>query len=135
MDDDKIMKVSFPVGTGGAEVIVSRPTPAQAFVLALSRKPGDGADAAQDVQRLVRRIVRVMEQLMGRDAWDSVIEEGLITGTLAPDDLNQLVVDVLRFDWTLGVTDEVKERIVEEAKDPGYLPPSLRPAPRVVSGG
>lgn len=132
MDDDKIMKVSFPVGTGGAEVIVSRPTPAQAFVLALSRKPGDGATA--DMERLVRRITRVMEQLMGQETWIAVIEEGLITGTLAPEDLSQLTVDVLRFDWTLGAAaKEAVEIIVQDVSPPE--PEPVRPAPRVVSGG
>ena len=126
MDDDKTLKVSFPVGDTGT-VTVSQPTDGQRMALALSQNPTDRASMI----RLVRRVARVMENLMGSEQWEEVVEYGLINGTLDPNDLMTLVSDVLTFDWTLGAKQEVPSPAPSEPAQP----PVPDRTPRVVSGG
>lgn len=121
--DDKTLKVSFPVCS--TEVIVSEPTDGQRMALALSQNPTD----RQSVVRLVRRVARVMENLMGQEQWDDVIEGGLISGDIEPNDLMGLVGDVLSFDWSLGVPEQTP---AEDVPEQTLLPDRT---PRVVSGG
>jgi hypothetical protein len=121
---DDTLKVSFPAGK--FEVTVIEPTDGQRFALALSQNPNN----RDGMIRLVRRVARVMESLMGPAQWDEVIENGLIHGDLEVGDLMQLVQDVLSFDWSAYAKNAVAEP--EDATEPAAV---KRPAPRVVSGG
>lgn len=123
--DDREVKVSFPVG--GTEVIVTRPTQEQIVVLALSKPPSK--DDPKALLRLVKRVTGVMEAVMGSEQWDSVVEDGLICGTLKVSELFDLVQDVITFDWTLGVP---QGGVPVEQE---HTAPEPKRGPRVVSGG
>lgn len=127
MDDNQI-KVSFPLGSGDLEVMASRPTEGQMFVLALSRKPTN--DDKQGQFRMIQRVTRVMESLVGPDQW-SMIEDALMADEITVMELMSLVGSIMQFDWSLGVQEE-------PATEPAPAPPVVvKPerAPRVVSGG
>lgn len=96
--DDTTQRAAFPFGD--TEVILTRPTDSQLFVLALSRTGGSQADQ----ERTVRRILRVVEKLIGPDAWADVVEEALIEGHATPEDLMRVVEALLKFDWNEGET-------------------------------
>lgn len=124
---DDILKVEFPIGDQGVTLVLSRPTDAQLFVLALTRQP----KTDDEKMKAVQRIVRVLETLSG-DQWADVVEEGMITGTLTPLDLLGVVNDVIKFPWA----EHAKTAEAEAALDSTAVEPEpVRPAPRVVSGG
>lgn len=120
MDD---MRVEFPV-TDTVSVTVTRPTEGQMLALALSRKP----EAREDQMRLVRRLARILEALMGQEQWDDVFEGKMIAGEIPAQALSDLAQAVLSFDWAAASTPEpLSEPVAADT-------PAL-PAPRVVSGG
>jgi hypothetical protein len=125
MDDNKL-KAEFPIGT--STVVVTEPSPGQMFVLALSRKPQ--SDDAASVEKVVRRLLRVLEALTGEQQWYEVIEEGMISGEITPEQLTRLAVEVVQFDWA-GPRPAAAETVLH---DPS-IDPVTRPAPRIVSGG
>lgn len=93
MDDE--LTHEFQIGPTGPKIKVKRPTAAQMFVLVLSRESGDPGEQV----RLVKRLTRVLEALIGVPVWDSVIEEGMISGTIEPIALLDFTRDIIRFDW------------------------------------
>lgn len=122
---DDTLKAEFPIGK--ATVIVSEPAPGQKFVLALSRVPEETDDVAKE--RLMRRLLRVLEAIIGEQQWYDVVEDGLISLRIQPQDLFALALDVLQFDW--AAHHAVKS--TEEVSPPAGT--EARPAPRIVSGG
>lgn len=128
MDDNTRLKVEFPVGE--FTVVVEQPTPEQLFVLALSRQP----KTDQEQGRLVGRVVKVMERLLG-DQWYDVIESGLIDETLTVTQMMELVGDVLQFEWAKHAPEPDPEPIAAEYEAATADAPTKRPAPRVVGRG
>lgn len=135
------MRVEFPV-TDTVSVTMTRPTEGQMLALSLSRKSGN----REDNFKLVQRIGRILEALMGPEQWDSVFEEGLISGEIPPQAFVQLANDVLQFDWSgaaeplLGPEPDQTSydgtvRVPEDRAEIIDKPKPTRPAPRVVSGG
>lgn len=129
MDDNQI-KVSFPLGSGDFEVMASRPTEGQMFVLALSRKPADNDPQGQF--KMVQRVTRVMESLVGAEQW-SRIEDALLTGEITVMELMSLVGSIMKFDWTLGAQEETATLSEFVPQTPVVAKPERQP--RVVSGG
>ena len=125
MDDNKL-KAEFPIGK--CTVIVTEPAPGQMFVLALSRQPAPEDEVGRE--KLVRRLLRVLEALIGEQQWYDVIEEGMITEQIAPEELVKLAGEVLRFNWSEHRTAEH----IEEAPELKDIPEPAR-RPRIVSGG
>ena len=126
MDDTKL-RAEFPIGK--RTVIVTEPSEGQMFVLALSRRPADGDAAA--TEKLVRRLLRVLEALVGDDQWYNIIEDGMISEEISPDELVKLAAEVVRFDWSAHRPDLPQE-------DPAVVlgrEQDDRPAPRIVTGG
>lgn len=120
--DDNTPVVEFPFN--GDYIAVKRPTDAQMMLLAMSRTTDNPA-------RLFRRVLSLLENLVGADAWDE-IENGMMTGSVSVESLLQLLADVAKFKWE----DLGKPQLAEE--DP--LPPALEntpptPAPRIVNRG
>lgn len=115
MDDDTL-KHRFRLGETGPHLEVSRPTESQLFVLALSRQSADGGERL----RLVRRLMRVVEAVVGSSQWDDVIESRMIAGTLDPNDLVDFSQAVLGFDWAALAG-------AQEAPEPGPLPTEGEP--------
>lgn len=126
MDDTKKLKAEFPIGKSA--VIVTEPAPGQMFVLALSRKPAP--DDQEGREKLVRRLLRVLEALIGEQQWYDVVEEGMITEEISPDDLMKLAGDVMKFNWSEHRTAET----MEQAPELEDIPEPAR-QPRIVSGG
>lgn len=130
MDD---MRVEFPV-TDTVSVTVTRPTEGQMLALALSRKP----EAREDQMRLVKRLARILEALMGQEQWDDVFEGKMIAGEIPAQALGDLAHDILTFDWVKAADPDPLQDALdrEEARQsgvPAVVP--TRPAPRIVSGG
>jgi hypothetical protein len=125
MDDNKL-KAEFPIGK--RSVIVTEPAPGQMFVLALSRKPAP--EDATGREKLVRRLLRVLEALIGEQQWYDVIEEGMIMEEITPDELVKLAGDVMQFNWA-----EHRDQEPEQASPDPFVEPVTRPVPRIVSGG
>lgn len=125
MDDNTKLKAEFPIGP--RTVVVTEPSSSQKFVLALSRKPAD--DDVEGREKLVRRLLRVLEALVGSDQWYDVIEDGMISEEISPEELVQLASQVLRFDWSAH---HAPQALPEESPEPET---ETRPAPRIVSGG
>lgn len=121
--DDKL-KVEFPVGD--LKIVVSEPTEGQQFALALSRTSSDG-----DRTRLVQRLLRVLESLVGPEQWYDVIETALIEGAMSPEQLVKLGGDVVSFPWH-----KHRKPVDVPAPDLEGIPATGNAAgPRVVSGG
>ena len=92
------MKHTFEVATDAVPpltVTAPRPTEAQMFVLALSREGGEGTER----MRLIRRLMRVLELLIGQQQWDNVIETAMLDGRMAPTELAALAMRIFTFDW------------------------------------
>lgn len=130
MDDSSRLRAEFPLGTT-ATVIVSQPTDGQLLVLALSRQPE--AHDEKGSLRLVRRLLSVVEALMGPDTWDRVVEDGLVSGSLSVADLMELIQSIMQFEWK-APEDALQSALDrEEAKQNGTLQTEApRPAPRLL---
>lgn len=127
--DDNTLKVSFPLGDS-TEVTVRQPTDGQALVLSLTRLPSRDDVKAQ--HRVITRIMRVMESLVGNEQWENVIEEGLLDGSLSVIELLELVESIVTFDWTLGVKEKAPpQEVFHSAPLPEAVP--VR-GPRVITG-
>lgn len=127
--DDNTLKVSFPLGDS-TEVTVRQPTDGQALVLSLTRMPSESDVKAQ--HRVIQRIMRVVESLVGKEQWENVIEEGLLDGSLSVIELLELVQSIVTFDWTLGVKEKAPS---QEVFHPAPLPEAVPVrGPRVITG-
>lgn len=126
MDDDKKLKVEFPLGE--FKIIVNEPTEGQLFALALSRTSKDS-----DRVRLVTRLIRVLEALIGPEQWYDVIEDALLGGTMDPEAVVKLAADVFEFPWK----DHHAPQKVPSGTHltPGEPLTEVVPKPRIVSGG
>ena len=121
MDDNtQRLKVEFPVGD--LKVIVEQPLSGQLFALSMSRRPTSEKEGV----KLAQRATRVIEALTG-EQWYSVIEDGLISGTLEVSDLMQLLEDVVAFPWAKHQAPEPERELENEVPET-----VTRPAPRVV---
>jgi hypothetical protein len=123
MDDTQRLKVEFPVGD--FKVIVQEPLPGQLFALSMSRRPTSGGEGVM----LAQRVTRVIEALTG-EQWFTVIEDGLISGTLEVSDVMDLLQEVVTFPWS-------EHRKAPEHQGAAVIDgvvPVERPAPRVVGG-
>ena len=92
------MKHTFEIETDAGPsltITATRPTEAQMFVLALSRESVEGAER----MRLIRRLMRVLELLIGQQQWDNVIETAMLDGRMAPTELAALAMRIFTFDW------------------------------------
>jgi hypothetical protein len=127
MDDDTL-RVEFPLGD--TTIVVTEPSDQQLFLLVLTRKPQDG-DVA-DSMKLVKRLFRVFEKIVGEDQWENVIEEGLLEARFTPNQVMQLISDVIRFPWS-----EHSKAVQTAAEEAAPVPvvEAKRPGPRIVSGG
>jgi hypothetical protein len=95
---DDTMKHTFEIATDAGPpltVTATRPTEAQMFVLALSRESVEGTER----MRLIRRLMRVLELLIGQQQWDDVIETAMLEGRMAPTELAALAMRIFTFDW------------------------------------
>jgi hypothetical protein len=123
MDDTQRLKVEFPVGD--FKVIVQEPLPGQLFALSMSRRPTSGGEGVM----LAQRVTRVIEALTG-EQWFTVIEDGLISGTLEVSDVMDLLQEVVTFPWA-----EHRKAPEPESEPENEAPETVtRPAPRVVGG-
>lgn len=121
--DDNTPVVEFPFN--GGYIAVKRPTDAQMMLLAMSR-------TTDDPTRLFRRVLSLLENLVGTDAWDG-IETGMMTGSVSVENLLQLLADVAKFKWE----DLGKGQLTEEEPAPVELksPEPDAPQPRIVNRG
>lgn len=130
--DDNTLKVSFPLGDS-TEVTVRQPTDGQALVLSLTRMPSQADVKAQ--HRVIQRIMRVVESLVGKEQWENVIEEGLLDGSLSVIELLELVQSIVTFDWTLGVKNDPDPELTSLHRTPAPLPEVIPVrGPRVITG-
>jgi len=108
--DDTTQRAAFPFGD--TELILTRPTDSQIFALALSRA---GSDA--ETGRTVRRVLRVLEKLAGPEAWESVVEEALIEGTVHPEELMRVAEELVKFQWdeVLPTPEPIETQVAEPA--------------------
>lgn len=126
MDDSPRPRAEFPLGTT-ATVIVSQPTDGQLLVLALSRQPE--AHDEKGSLRLVRRLLSVVEALMGTDTWDQTVETGLVSGSLSVADLMELIQSIMQFEWKAPdpLPAPEQELVLRTGSESGE-----RPAPRLL---
>ncbi len=127
MDDTQRLSAAFPIGN--TTVTVKEPTGAQLLVLSVSRAPKEGSETA----RLVRRMFRIMEGLMGQAQWDDVIEDGVASETLDETDLLQLVQDVIGFPWAEHHKPQPTQE-PDHSRDAAEVITEKRPTPHIVSG-
>lgn len=120
MDDTQKLKAEFPLGE--LKIVVTEPSPGQLFALALSRNSTD-----TDMERTVRRLVKVLEALIGPEQWYGVVEDALISGQVTPQQLLAMGGSVLEFPWN----DHRAPDTVQPAKNPEPLPAD--PQPRIIS--
>lgn len=120
MDDTKRLKASFPLGSG--TVVVQEPTEGQILVLTLVHNPGQNRERGQ---RMVARVLSVVEALVGAEAWEA-IEQRLIDGETSAKELMDFASAVFSFPWS-------QHRLPAEG---GEVPPepagTERPEPRIV---
>lgn len=91
--DDNTLRAQFTVGE--TTVIASQPTAEQMFVLQLTRQ----SSSAKEGVRTARRLVRILENLLGQDQWDDVMDAGLIGGTITVEQMMILAKEIFTFDW------------------------------------
>lgn len=109
--DDNTLRAQFTVGE--TIVTASQPTAEQMFVLQLTRQ----SSSAKEGVRTARRLVRILENLLGQDQWDDVMDAGLIGGTITVEQMMILAKEIFTFDW--AALTETKEAIQVIAKDVG----------------
>lgn len=123
MDDDKL-KAEFPLGD--LMITVREPSPGQMFALSLSRTGNDA-----DMERTVRRLLKVLEALTGPEQWYGVIEDALISERITPQQLMALSTKVFEFKWA-DHHEPAATPVTVEAKNPEPLPAD--PQPRILRG-
>lgn len=128
---DDILKVEFPLGP--RTVVMSRPSDAQLFALAITRKPKDGDDPGVKL-RFTERVVRFLEALAGPQQWAGV-EDDMMESRITPSELLDLFSDVTGFDWA-GAAGQ-QQSTPEPEDQPVRVPEPVteKRTPRVVSGG
>lgn len=114
--DDNTLRAQFTIGE--TTVIASQPTAEQMFVLQLTRQ----SSSAKEGVRTARRLVRILETLLGQDQWDDVMDAGLIEGTITVEQMMILAKEIFTFDWASLA--ETKEAIQVIAKDVGVPLPT-----------
>lgn len=103
--DDNTLRAQFTIGE--TTVIASQPTAEQMFVLQLTRQ----SSSAKEGVRTARRLVRILENLLGQDQWDDVMDAGLIGGTITVEQMMILAKEIFTFDWaSLAETEDVPAR-------------------------
>lgn len=94
MDDNTTLRAEFTIGDH--KVTAAHPTGEQLFVLQLTRQ----AQSAKEGVRTARRLVRILEALLGQDQWDSVMEAGLIDGSITVEQMMELAREIFGFNWS-----------------------------------
>lgn len=94
MDDNTTLRAEFIIA--GHTVTATQPTGEQLFVLQLTRQ----AQSAKEGVRTSRRLVAILETLLGTEQWDSVIEHGLINGTITVKQMMDLAWSIFAHDWS-----------------------------------
>lgn len=119
MDDSKRPRAAFPFGD--YEVIAYRPTEGQALSLSLTR-PGK---TSEENAAAVQRILRVLERLIGAEAWQR-IDDGMIDGDISFEDVTTLLSAIISFDWD-GDGDPVSSEALRTAVAEAVPEPPLAP--------
>lgn len=94
MDDNTTLRAEFTIA--GHTVTATQPTGEQLFVLQLTRQ----AQSAKEGVRTARRLTMILESLLGTDQWDSVIERGLIDGSISVKQMMELAWSIFAHDWS-----------------------------------
>lgn len=128
---DDILKVEFPLGP--RTVVMSRPSDAQLFALAVIRKPKDGDDPGVKL-RFTERVVRFLEALAGPQQWAGV-EDDMMESRITPSELLDLFSDVTGFDWAGAAGQQQSAAGPEDQPVHASEPVTEKRTPRVVSGG
>lgn len=130
------MRMSAQFKLGERTLTVKRPTDAQMMVLLMSRKPTDGDVAT--ATRLVEKVFRILENVVGADVYYDVIEAGLINSEFTHTQVLELVSGVITYDWDApAVTEETAraaryERISDVQLPDVQLPGDLSPEERAM---
>lgn len=120
---DDTLKVEFPLGD--STIVVRRPSSNQMFALSVLRRPGSDDPVA--THQYVTHVVSFLEKLTGPEQWFSVVQR-MLAEEVGPEELLQLIGDIVAFDWNAHATDTPAVAAPEPAA-------AARPAPRVVSNG
>lgn len=103
----------------GGYIAVKRPTDSQLMLLALSR-------AGDDPVKMVRRMVTLLENLVGAEAWAD-IESQLMSEQGDVPDLLVLLGEIARFKWSDLDKEQTPESVMADSE-----PIVTAPQPRVV---
>lgn len=137
MDDDKTLRVAFPIGETGDTLTLKQPSPAQLLTLTMLKVP-EGADTGA-MFRMVQRLFRIIESLAGPDEWDR-LQDGMADESYSVEEVLQVVQDLVGFNWKEadpGPDTTSPNVSVDRFGDPVYpeTPTAVapaRPAPRIV---
>lgn len=133
MDDDKTLRVAFPIGETGDTLTLKQPSPAQLLTLTMLKVPeGSGTGA---MFKMVQRLFRIIESLAGPDEWDR-LQDGMADESYSVEEVLQVVQDLVGFNWKEadpGPDTPPGLILPEVIADPvPTAAPVMRPAPRVV---
>lgn len=151
MDDEKTLRVAFPIGASGDTLTLTEPTPAQRLTLSMLKLP-EGA-SGETLHRMVQRLFLVLESVCVPGEWDK-LNDGMASARYSVEEVLELVRDMAGFRWSEadpGPVATSPDVSVDRFGDPAYpeQPPGLilpktitdpaptaaavtRPAPRVV---
>lgn len=115
MDDNTTLRAEFIIA--GHTVTASQPTGEQMFVLQLTRQ----AQSAKEGVRTARRLVRILEALLGPDQWDSVMEEGLISGAIQVSQMMDLAMAIFSYDWSAEPKSETVDVTTYQDPQPVHM--------------
>lgn len=112
MDDNTTLRAEFTIA--GHKVTATQPTGEQIFVLQLTRQ----AQSTKEGVRTARRLTMILESLLGTDQWDSIIEQGLIDGSISVKQMMELAWSIFAHDWSAEPKPEPETVNVTTYQDP-----------------
>lgn len=149
MDDEKTLRVAFPIGASGDTLTLTEPTPAQRLTLSMLKLP-EGA-SGETLHRMVQRLFLVLESVCAPGEWDK-LNDGMASARYSVEEVLELVRDMAGFRWSEAdpgpvdldpfvektEAEAVRDRLYPRGSAPGLILPetveqrATRPAPRVV---
>jgi hypothetical protein len=129
MDDEKTLRVAFPIGETGDTLTLKQPSPAQLLTLTMLKVP-EGAETGA-MFKMVQRLFRIVENLAGSEEWDR-LQDGMADESYAIEDVLQVVQDLVGFNWSEADPGPVEPETPTAVAEAYIEERAKRPAPRVV---